>query len=93
MDREEEYFCLIKDSVINKNKEYGKDVSIREELASVEVVNLFVLLEEEFRITYNLAEFENFNLSYVITKTKQLIEDNEKMISELEKVKKSIFEE
>lgn len=93
MDREEEYFRLIKDSVINKNKEYGKDVSIREELASVEVVNLFVLLEEEFRITYNLAEFENFNLSYVITKTKQLIEDNEKMISELEKVKKSIFEE
>ena len=89
MDKEQEIFELIKKCVNNEDENLENNISVKDELASLEVVNLFVMLEEEYNITYDLTTFKKFDLMYIVEKT---IQKSNEQINRIEQAKEMIFE-
>lgn len=92
MDKEQEIFELIKKCVNNEDENLKNNISVKDELASLEVVNLFVMLEEEYNITYDLTTFKKFDLMYIVEKTKEIIQKSNEQINRIEQAKEMIFE-
>ena len=87
-----EIFELIKKCVNNEDENLENNISVKDELASLEVVNLFVMLEEEYNITYDLTTFKKFDLMYIVEKTKEIIQKSNEQINRIEQAKEMIFE-